>query len=231
MRAKIPFLLLVSLCATWLLGGLGCGQAASRQSAATAAEVVLPTPRTTGEMSIEETLAKRRSIRQFRAQALTLEQVGQLAWAAQGITKPETGFRTAPSAGALYPLELYLVKADGVFRYVAEGHRLAKLSSDDRRQALSQAALGQGSVRSAAVDFVITGVYQRTRARYGPRAELYVHLEAGHVAQNIHLQAVALGLGSVPVGAFRDKAVVNVLDLPADETPLYIIPVGRPGGG
>jgi SagB-type dehydrogenase family enzyme len=205
---------------------LGCGRPAASSGAPT--ETALPAPTTVGKMSLEEALAKRRSVRQFAAKDLTIEQVGQLAWAAQGITAASRGLRTAPSAGATYPLELYIVKADGVFHYLPQGHRLARLSSQDLRPGLSEAALGQGSVRQAGADFVIAAVYERTRARYGDRAERYVHMEVGHAAQNLHLQAVALGLASVPVGAFDDQAVAKALSLPADQAPLYIIPVGHP---
>jgi SagB-type dehydrogenase family enzyme len=229
MKARLMLIPILVVGAISLPGGLGCGQPTAA-GGASGTEVALPPPSTDGEMSLEQTLAKRRSIRQFAREDLTLEQIGQLAWAAQGITKPDSGFRTAPSAGATYPLELYLLTKDGVFRYVPKGHKLARVSADDKRAALARAALGQGSVSSAPLDFVITGVYARTSSRYGDRAERYVVLEAGHVAQNIHLQAVALGLGSVPVGAYTDDAVPKVLDLSPDEVPLYIIPVGHPAG-
>ncbi|UCC68624.1 MAG: SagB/ThcOx family dehydrogenase [Armatimonadota bacterium] len=227
MKAKLLLVLIVIAGTVCLPGGLGCGQPTTPRGAT---ELALPPPSTSGEVSVEQALGKRRSIRQFRRQDLTLEQIGQLAWAAQGITKPDTGFRTAPSAGALYPLELYLLTRDGVFRYVPKGHKLVQLAEADKRGDLARAALGQPWVSAAPLDFVISGVYARTRAKYGDRAERYVILEAGHVAQNIHLQAVALGLGSVPVGAYTDEAVSKVLDLSAEETPLYIIPVGYPAG-
>ena len=229
---KVKLLCLSALLAGGLClpGTVGCGQSMPSEGGPAATALSLPPPATAGRMSVEEALAKRRSVRQFRNRDLTIEQIGQLAWAAQGITKPDTGFRTAPSAGATYPLELYLFTKDGIFHYLPKGHKLAKLSGEDKRGELARAAFGQGSVGGAPLDFVITGVYERTRSRYGDRAELYVHLEAGHVAQNIHLQAVALGLGSVPVGAYKDDAVAKVLGLSADETPLYIIPVGYPAG-
>jgi SagB-type dehydrogenase family enzyme len=179
-------------------------------------------------MSVEEALTRRRSVRSFAAKDLTMKQVSQLAWAAQGITDPARGFRTAPSAGALYPLEVYLVKRDGLFRYIPEGHKLLRRSEEDLRGSLSEAAFGQSSVREAALDIVIIAIYERTRVKYGAKAERYVHIEAGHVGQNIHLQAIALGLGSVSVGGFDDRAVARVLSLPSDESPLYIIPVGYP---
>lgn len=210
-----------------LAGTLGCGQTGASQGESEKPEIALPAPKTQGEMSVEEALAKRRSIRQYHKDQLTLEQLGQLAWAAQGITN-KRGFRTAPSAGATYPLELYLVTNDGVFRYLPAGHKLQQLSDQDLRRELAAAALEQEWVRFAPLDIVITAVYERTRRRYRDRAERYVILEAGHAAQNIHLQAVALGLGSVPVGAFRDERVSEVLALTAEEAPLYIIPVGVP---
>jgi len=229
---NVKVLLLSSLVGAGLClpGTLGCGQPGTSQSASAKTEIALPAPKTEGEMSLEETLAKRRSTRQYQKQDLTLEQLGQLAWAAQGITDDERGFRTAPSAGATYPLELRLLTKDGVFRYLPAGHKLQQLSDQDLRPRLAAAALQQQWVRSAPLDIVITAVYARTERRYRDRAERYVILEAGHAAQNIHLQAVALGLGSVPVGAYTDEAVSKVLDLSPDEIPLYIIPVGHPAG-
>lgn len=226
MNAKSVVVAIVVGACLGLTGQLGCGQRTPSPAAPAADEVRLPEPTLKGQMSVEETLARRRSVRQFDTRELTIAEVGQLAWAAQGITDPATGHRTAPSAGALYPLELYLVKRDGAFRYVPEGHRLVPRSDKDLRGQLSQAALGQSAVREAPLDIVITGVYERTNIKYGDRAERYVQIEAGHVAQNIHLQAVALGLGSVSVGAFRDDEMAKVLSLPTGETPLYIIPVG-----
>ena len=225
MRTALPIIALLVAAACALPGGPGCGQAGGGESAD---GIALPPPELKGKVSVEETLARRRSVRRFQDRALTQAQIGQLAWAAQGITEPARGLRTAPSAGALYPLKLYLLTAEGVFRYSPVGHRLVTLAKGDMRQQLSAAALGQRSVASAALAFVITGEHQRMRAKYGERAQLYVHLEAGHVAQNIHLQAVALGLGSVPVGAFREAEVSRVLGLAEEETPLYIIPVGYP---
>ena len=187
----------------------------------------LPAPRETGTMSVEEALARRRSIREFRPDALDDATVGQLLWAAQGITDP-AGHRTAPSAGALYPLELYVASARGVHWYRPEIHGLELVGRADRRPDLGLAALGQEVVASAPLIIVITAVLERTAARYGDRAERYVALEAGHAAQDVLLQATALGLGAVPVGAFDDSTVRRVLELPGDRLPLYLIPVGRP---
>jgi SagB-type dehydrogenase family enzyme len=178
-------------------------------------------------MSLEEALAGRRSIRELRADPLDDTAIGQLLWAAQGVTD-EAGHRTAPSAGALYPLELYVATATGVSWYRPLTHALELVSRADRRPDLGLAALGQEVVATAPLVIVVTGVVERTAARYGGRAERYVALEAGHAAQDILLEATALGLGAVPVGAFDDATVRRVLELPADRLPLYLIPVGRP---
>jgi len=231
MRRRLLFLPVLAGVGLWLYCALGCGQPTASPGKAGGTEVSLPAAKTSGTMSVEEALAKRRSVREFQERELTMEQIAQLAWAAQGITKPETGFRTAPSAGALYPLELYLLTREGIFHYIPRGHKLVQVSREDKRGELMRAAFGQRFVGAAPLSMVISAVYERTRVKYGGRAELYVHLEAGHVAQNVHLQAVALGLGSVPVGAFEPGAVAEVLGLSSEETALYIIPVGYPAGG
>ena len=187
----------------------------------------LPAPRKGGKMSLEEAIEKRRSIRAFADKKLSTEQLGQLAWAAQGITSPR-GYRASPSAGALYPLELYFVTPEGVYRYIPSGHKFEIHAEGDVRRALSDAALGQGFVADAPLDIVIAAVYERTTRKYGPRARRYVHMELGHAGQNISLQAVALGLGAVLVGAFDDRSVTRALALPEDHEPLYIITVGYP---
>jgi SagB-type dehydrogenase family enzyme len=190
--------------------------------------IALPTPVASGALSLEEALARRRSVRDFEATPLTLGELGQLLWAAQGITGQE-GYRSAPSAGALYPLELYAATAEAVYHYEPGGHRLSIHLRGDRRRELSAAALSQASVREAPAVLVIAAVYERTEGKYGAeRAPRYVHLEAGHAAQNILLQAVALDLGAVPVGAFEDDRVQQALGLPADHQPLYLIPAGHP---
>jgi SagB-type dehydrogenase family enzyme len=224
MKMRLLILCVIVAAGFALPGTVGCGQTASGGGP----EVSLPPPTTAGGMGVAEAIAKRRSVRQFTQEALTMEEVSQLAWAAQGITEPEKGLRAAPSAGALYPLELYLFTKDGVFHYLPKGHKLVQLSAKDKRGELSAAALGQSCVRQAALAFAVTGVFGRTEAKYGKRSSQYVYMEAGHAAQNIHLQAVALGLGSVPVGALQEKAVADILGLSSEETPLYIIPVGHP---
>ena len=234
---------LVVIVATLLLGtGLGLYLSLPRgtEPAVLAPErfIALPEPRTQGDVSLEEAISRRRSIRRYARASLALDQVGQLLWAAQGITEPGRGFRAAPSAGATYPLELHLVVgegaveglAPGVYRYLPEGHQLKQRLEGDLRGRLSAAALGQPWVKEAPIAIVITAVYQRTTARYGERGIRYVHLEAGHVGQNIYLQAVALGFGTVAVGAFQDDAVAALLQLPPEEIPLYIFPVGQVEG-
>ena len=188
----------------------------------------LPAPQRTGKVSLEEALARRRSVREFKKQPPTDQELSQLLWAAQGITRPD-GCRAAPSAGALYPLELYVAMQEGLFHYQSHSHRLIRRSERDLRAELAGAALDQAAVSEAPVVFVIAAVYERTARKYGPaRTPRYVHLEAGHAAQNLLLEAVALGLGGVPVGAFHDERVQAVLGLPADHKPLYLIPVGHP---
>lgn len=190
--------------------------------------IPLPPPVQQGRMSLETALARRRSVREYSEERLTLVELGQLLWAAQGITSPE-GFRTAPSAGARYPLELYAVVPEAVYHYNPQRHLLALHLSGDRRPDLYTAALHQESVLRAPVVIVMAAVYQRTASRYGrERTPRYVHMEIGHAAQNVLLQAVALGLGGVPIGAFYDDQVQRALALPADHAPLYLIPVGRP---
>ncbi len=193
----------------------------------------LPEPAYDSTTSVEQALLGRRSVRSYRDEPLTLEQVSQLLWAAQGVTEPGRGFRTAPSAGALYPLELYLVAGDveglsqGVYRYAPDRHELVQVKSGDVRDELTEAALGQPWVGEGAIVLVLSAVYERTTQKYGERGIRYVHMEAGHAAQNICLQAVSLNLGTVTVGAFGDDAVREILTMPDDEQPLYIIPVGK----
>lgn len=192
----------------------------------------LPGPMRSGGPSLEEALWGRRSIRDYSKEPLTLQELSQLLWAAQGITDPR-GLRTAPSAGATYPLEVYAVVGAveglgaGVYKYRPEDHSLLMVGEGDRRAELAEAALGQGWVRGAAIGIVIAADYGRTTSRYGERGVRYVHMEAGHAAQNLLLQAAALGLGAVPVGAFDDDGVAAVIGAPPNERPLYVIPVGR----
>jgi len=202
----------------------------SRRPPAAAPPVVLPPPATSGDRSLEQVLAARRSRRDLAARPLSLAQLGQLAWAAQGITDPAQRRRAAPSAGALYPLELYFVTPEGMHHYLPERHALERRSAEDLRARLARAALDQDAVREAPCVAVLTAVTVRTAQKYGDRAPRYVALEAGHAAQNLLLQATARGLAGVPIGAFDDDAVRRVLALPAGETPLYLVALGALSG-
>jgi SagB-type dehydrogenase family enzyme len=200
--------------------------------ASTSTVIKLPAPVVKSDFSVEESFLKRRSIREYSQSPLKLEDVSQLLWSAQGITS-ESGGRTAPSAGALYPLEVYLISGNidslnpGVYRYQPQDHGLISIRESDIRQGLANAALGQTVVRDAAADIVITAVYERTTQKYGDRGIRYAQMETGHAAQNILLQATALNLGAVTVGAFDDNQVKTILNMPENESPLYIIPVGE----
>jgi len=186
----------------------------------------LPAPQLSGGMPLAEALAARRSIRQFAPTPLTPPQLGQLCWAAQGITDAQ-GKRTAPSAGALYPVELFVVTPAGVQHYKPQTHTLEPHLPGDLRPDLSRAALSQDTAANAPAVFVISAEVSRTAVKYGPRAERYCFLEAGHVAQNILLQATALELCGVPMGAFEDAEVARVLKLPPGFQPLYLVAVGQ----
>ena len=190
--------------------------------------VVLEAPDTKGRITVEAAISKRRSVRGFSGKDLTYNEIGQLLWAAQGITDRK-GYRSSPSAGALYPLEVYLIKKDGLYKYIPDGHKIKKISSKDLRGPLQSAALFQPSVKTASIDIVICAVYERVTSKYGNRGIRYTDIEVGHAAQNVHLQAIALDLDSVPIGAFNDNTVSKLLSLPEDETPLYIIPIGYKG--
>lgn len=192
----------------------------------------LPEPHTDAGTSVEQALRLRRSVRTFAEKPLQLSEVAQLLWSAQGITSRD-GLRTAPSAGALYPLEIYLVAGSvndlpvGVWHYLPDNHRLEQLNDTDIRNPLAHAALDQAWIREAAAVVVFAAAYERTTRKYGKRGIRYVHIEAGHAAENLFLQAVSLDLNTVIVGAFRDDAIRNALKLPQDHVPLILMPVGR----
>ena len=196
--------------------------------------IKLPEPRYEGTVSLEKAMRNRRSVRDYSRDPLTLAEVSQLLWAAQGITHVD-GRRTAPSAGALYPLELYLVVGNvksiskGLYKYRCRNHDLIRVGKGDPQPDLSSAALFQSSIKTGAAVIVFTAVYDRTTRKYGKRGIRYVHMEVGHVAQNVYLEAFSLGLGTVFVGAFNDRQVKNVLGLPEEEEPLGLMPVGRRG--
>lgn len=194
-------------------------------------ELKLPEPVLDSSISIEQTLAERRSVRSYSGDALSLSDVSQILWAAQGVTL-DMFFRTAPSAGALYPLELYLVAGNvdgvgaGVYRYVPSRHSMVRLLDGDRRGELCRASLSQTQIRDAAAVVVIAADYSRTTVKYGSRGVRYAHIEVGCVAENIYLQGVSLSIGTCAVGAFDDEDVASILHLPVNEEPLLILPLG-----
>lgn len=186
-------------------------------------EINLPSPNIKGKFSLEECIYKRKSVREFLDKKLTIDEISQLLWAAQG--KRENFYRTVPSAGATYPLEIRVAYQDGVFRYFPQSHKLIQENECDIRKDLCEAALSQKFIENGC-NFIISAVFERTTKRYGERGIMYVHMEAGHSAQNICLQAVALNLGSVCIGAFYPDKVKNLLNLAKNEIPIYIITVG-----
>lgn len=184
-------------------------------------------------ISVEQALSQRRSVRNFASRALSLEQISQLLWACQGVSSGD-GKRTAPSAGALYPLTSWLIACritdfgEGVYRYHPRPEGLEVWKPGDFGVSVGEAAFDQQWIASAPAILAITAAISRTAARYGPRAERYVFMEVGHAAQNVYLQAQSLGLGTVMVGAFDDAAMAQILSLPPGETPVALLPVGRP---
>jgi len=242
MRPKTAFLLVLAG-----LGALvvGCGGGEEEVPATPApspspasegmATISLPGPRLKGEMTLEEAILQRRSRRDFKNSPLTLGEVSQVLWAAQGITA-ETGLRAAPSAGALYPLELYLVVGkegveglgEGVYHYLPQSHSLEPTLAGDVRQTLARLSLQQMWIAEAPLSLLITAEYERTTKKYGDRGVRYVHMEAGHAGQNVYLQAEALGLGTVTVGAFQDEEISQALNLPQSYSLLYVMPIGHP---
>lgn len=187
--------------------------------------IKLTKPNQAGSMPLEQAVAVRRSRRKFLTKPVTLEQISQLAWAAQG-QDAGSNYRTTPSAGATYPLELFVITGEGMFRYLPAEHALEKLTDQDLRALLTSAAWGQEFIQAAPLTLVFTAEFSRTTGHYGKRGIRYVYMEAGHAAQNVHLQAEALGLGSVAVGAFDDAAVSTVLSLPRNLEPLYMVAIG-----
>jgi SagB-type dehydrogenase family enzyme len=214
------------------LGAVG-GLTILPAAALPAASESLAPPDRSGGMALTQTLARRRSVRRYGAQPLALAHLSQLLWAAQGITAAG-GRRTAPSAGALYPLELHLIAtrveglATGIYRYLPATHALQLSIAEATVSALQDAAMGQQPVATAAAVVVIAAVEERSAGKYGARAGRYVAFEAGAASQNLALQAVALGLGAVVIGAFDDGAVARALRLPPGEKPVVLMPIGTP---
>lgn len=195
--------------------------------------IKLPEPKLKGDISVEAALSKRRSVREYSNKPLSLGDVSQLLWAAQGITDPSSGGRTAPSAGATYPMEIYMsVRSaenlkSGIYWYNVKDHSIVLYKEGDFSKQLEEACLGQSIIGNSSINIILTAVFQRTAKRYGDRGEQYVYVEAGHIGQNIYLQAESLNLGTVMSGAFTDKMVKEVLSLPKAHVPLAVMPVGK----
>jgi SagB-type dehydrogenase family enzyme len=182
-----------------------------------------------------KTLAQRRSLRQYQDRYLTQEELAALVWATQGVTLTTQNYllRTAPSAGALYPVETYLAihkveeMEPGIWHLNLPDFCLELLKGMDTRQALVQACLGQRFMGEASVDFIWTGILNRAMWKYRERAIRYIFLDAGHICQNLMLAATALGLGCCPVGAFFDDEVESLVEVDGiEEVALYLASVG-----
>jgi len=202
---------------------------------------LLPLPKFSSNMMLEKAIACRRSIREYLDTPITFDALSMLLWAAQGITEFNYGFRTCPSAGGTYPLEVYVIVGkgcvllgegsflpEGSYRYNCKDHSISLVKEGDLRDSLAKASLNQEWVRKARVNIVVFSVYERTSRVYGERGYRYVHMEDGHVGQNIYLMAAALKLGTVAIGAFYDDEVRNVVGAGYSEQPLYVMPVGVP---
>ena len=194
----------------------------------------LPQPKTKGTVSVEQAIKQRRTVRAFMPRALDLNQLSQLLWAAHGITE-NTGFkRAAPSAGALYPMDIYVVVGQnsvaqieaGIYHYEPKGHLLSLVEKSDFRNAIVRASLSQAWMAKAPISFIITAEYKRVTVKYGKRGVRYAMIEAGHIGQNLFLQAGALGFKAGIVGAFHDKELIDVMNIPPSHEPLLIMPVG-----
>ena len=186
--------------------------------------ILLPKPELEGGKSVEECIFERESVRKFKEKAIEIEKISQILWAAQG---KKGGKRTVPSAGAIYPLEIFIILKDkGLFHYNLEKHLIKLVFEENPCKNIASASWNQNFMCEAYLNVIICADFSRTTQRYGERGVRYVFMEVGHCAQNIHLEAVALGLASVPIGAFQDKGVKKVLNLPDNLDPLYIIPIG-----
>lgn len=209
-----------------LVSVLGCDASSRNEDVPTPGESVALPVYDPQANAFDALLAKRSSRREFADKPLDLDVIGALCWAGQGLNDHDS--RTAPSAGALYPITLYVVQASGTSRYVVDDHALQPWLEDDRRAALQTAALKQSAVGSAAVCIVVTFDESVTAAKYGSDAEKYCWIEVGHVAQNILLKVTDLGLDGVPIGGFYDDQVAVALHLPKNHAPAYILAIGKP---
>ncbi len=241
-RSFLRRLLIGGLAGAGIVGGvalayLGLSYKPSFKHDSGASTVQVPSASQTGSMSVEEAIRKRRSVRTYKREPLKLKDVSQLLWAAQGTTDSLNGLRSAPSAGGLYPLEIYVVVGSGgveglsagVYHYETLEEILTTVKEGDYLQQLQAAALDQSAVGASAVSFIVCGVFERTTSRYGQRGVQYVYQESGHAAENLYLQAASLHLGMVVIRAFSEPDVSRAIGSKSDETPLYVVPVGVPG--
>ncbi len=198
------------------------------------ASISLPKPSSDGKVSVEKAIKGRRTVRDFRETGLSLNHLSQLVWAGQGITDSLENKRAAPSGGALYPLDIFILVGEdgvekvegGVYRYLPKGHSVLPIAKGDRRKEIALASLSQMWMARAPVIFIITAEYRRITGKYGERGIRYALIEVGHVGQNLFLQAEALGLGAGMVGAFNDSEVSKIASLPSKHEPLLMMPVG-----
>lgn len=204
--------------------------------------ISLPKPKYNSNTSVENALYKRRSIRSYKNESLSIEEISQLLWAAYGITRKiengpaylRGGLKTAPSAGALYPLEIYIVAGNvtglepGIYKYRSKNHKLEIILKGDKRNELCIAGFYQKMIKNAPADIVYSAIYKRTCKKYGIRGrERYVCMDLGHSAENVYLQAFSLNIGTCAIGSFSDIKVKKVLNMTKEEEPLYIMPIGK----
>ena len=190
--------------------------------------IALTKASSSGQFSLEAAIGNRRSVRSFTNEKLSYETIGQLLWAGQGITDSVSGKRAAPSAGAIFPMELYVVMADGVYRYDPIKNSLLKNNRNDVRTPLSNASYKQQFIKDAPLLIVIAGSPKKIMEKYPNKIKEFMYLEAGHIAQNIHLQAVVTGLASCPVGGFESNKVKQICKMTQGQEAVYIIAVGKP---
>jgi len=229
MKRYFPIFNLVLICGLAILLFLPLcmmGHSALAQVKSSGETIKLPPPRYESDVSVEKALLERRSIRSYKEEPLTLNELSQILWAAQGITEPKKGLRTAPSPRAVYLLEVYVLPGNvtnlpmGIYKYQPQSHDLIKIADGDKKAELFKAA-GQAPIKNAPVALVITGLSEKTQN------PAWMYLEAGHAAENIYLQSVSLKLGTVTMGGFKEEEVRKALNFPEKERILYIMPIGK----
>ena len=223
LKSVLPFVTILLLCCSYV----GGTDANAQEKAATGATIKLPAPILDGTLPVEKALAERRSVRAYKPEALSLAEVSQILWAAQGVTEPSKGLRTAPSPRGIFLLEVYVIAGNvsglpsGLYRYQPKGHELMKVAEGDKKGDLFKVA-AQPAINSAPALLIIAGAQERSTANPS-----WIYLEAGHAAQNVYLEAVALKLGTVSIAGFKPEDVKRALALPEKEQPIYIMPFGR----